>query len=120
MHEYRAYILGIDGRRFIRAAEFLSDYPDDTAALRAAEELVDGHDVELWDHRRLVVRIDKANANAASDDQKQGLGDIEARFDALGATAAIKPMTLREFTKQLSYKGSDNPGVEDRGKDRCR
>ena len=45
MPEYRVYILGIDGHRFIRAADFLSDHPNDAAAMKAAEQLVDGHDV---------------------------------------------------------------------------
>ena len=60
MREYRAYILGIDGHRFIRVKEFLSDYPDDTAALTAAKQLTDKHDVELWDCGRLVARLSPA------------------------------------------------------------
>ena len=47
MRDYRAYILGIDGHRFIKAAGFLSDHPDDATALAAAKQLIDGHDVEL-------------------------------------------------------------------------
>ncbi len=57
MRDYRAYILGIDGHRFIKVKEFSSDYPDDAAALKAAQQLVDGHEVELWDCGRLVVRL---------------------------------------------------------------
>src|ERR1700727_1830410 len=45
MGEYRAYILGIDGHRFVMAKEFSSN------------QLVDGHDVELWDCGRLVARL---------------------------------------------------------------
>jgi hypothetical protein len=60
MPEYRAYIIGIDGRRFIKATQFLSDHADDAAAMKAAEQLVDKHDVELWDCARLVARIDPA------------------------------------------------------------
>jgi hypothetical protein len=57
MRDYRAYILDIDGHRFIKAAEFLSDHPDDATAMKAAEQLVDGHDVEVWDCGRLVARF---------------------------------------------------------------
>src|SRR5579862_6437548 len=57
MREYRAYILEIDGRRFIRVKDFLTDQPDDATAISAARQLVDGHDVELWDCGRLVVRL---------------------------------------------------------------
>jgi len=38
MPEYRAYILGIDGHRYIRVADFLSDHPDDATAMKAAEK----------------------------------------------------------------------------------
>jgi hypothetical protein len=55
MRDYRAYILGIDGHRFIRAKDFLSDYRDDAAALNAAKQLSDKHNVEVWDCARLVA-----------------------------------------------------------------
>ena len=55
MRDYRAYILGIDGHRFIRVKDFLSDYRDDAAALNAAKQLTDKHDVEVWDCARLVA-----------------------------------------------------------------
>jgi hypothetical protein len=57
MRDYRAYILGIDGHCFVRVEAFASDHPHDEAALRAAKELVDGHEVELWDCGRLVARF---------------------------------------------------------------
>jgi hypothetical protein len=47
MRDYRAYILGIDGHRFIRVEDFLSDHLDDAAALNAAKQLTDKHDVEV-------------------------------------------------------------------------
>jgi hypothetical protein len=57
MQEYRAYILNIDGQRFIRIKDFLSNYPDDAAALTAAKQLTDKHDVEVWDCARLVALL---------------------------------------------------------------
>jgi hypothetical protein len=57
MRDYRAYILGVDGHRFIRVEDFLSDHLDDAAALNAAKELTDKCDVEVWDCGRLVARL---------------------------------------------------------------
>ena len=57
MRDYRAYILGIDGHRFIRVEDFLSNHLDDAAALNAAKQLTDKHDVEVWDCGRLVARL---------------------------------------------------------------
>lgn len=57
MGDYRAYILEIDGHCFIRVEDFLSDHPDDAAAIGAAKQLTDKHDVEVWDRGRLVARL---------------------------------------------------------------
>ena len=51
MPGYRAYIIGIDGR-FIRAIELVC--PDDDTATQYAKQLVDGHDVELWQGDRKI------------------------------------------------------------------
>jgi hypothetical protein len=64
MRDYRAYILGIDGHRFIKVAGFLSDHPDDATAMAAAKQLVDGHDVELWDRGRFVARLSPEGVEA--------------------------------------------------------
>jgi hypothetical protein len=55
MPDYRAYIIGIDGH--FTKVEFLHNHPDDATAIKAAEQLVDGHDVELWDRDRMVIRL---------------------------------------------------------------
>jgi hypothetical protein len=57
MRDYRAYILGIEGHRFIRAENFLSDHPDDAVAIATAKKVSDDHDVELWDVGRFVARV---------------------------------------------------------------
>jgi hypothetical protein len=67
MPEYRAYIIGTERHRFIKADQFLSDYPDDTTAITAAKKLINGHDVELWDRGRLVARLDHKDGNPISD-----------------------------------------------------
>jgi hypothetical protein len=52
MGDYRAFIVGIDGR-FLRAIELAS--PDDNSAKEYARQLVDGHDVELWQGDRKIT-----------------------------------------------------------------
>jgi hypothetical protein len=70
MRDYRAYIIDIDGHRFLKANQFGSDYPDDATAMKAAEWLIDGHDVEVWECARLVARFDhKSRAVISADDQ---------------------------------------------------
>jgi hypothetical protein len=54
MPDYRAYIVGRDGH-FIRSVELLC--PDDEQAKTYAKQLVDGHDVELWQRDRLIDKF---------------------------------------------------------------
>jgi hypothetical protein len=57
MRDYRAYILNIDGHRFVWAKEFPNSHPSDAAALNAAKQLTDKHDVEVWEGSRLVAKL---------------------------------------------------------------
>ena len=52
MAEYRAYILAPDGR-IMKPVDL--ECEDDEAAKIAAQQLVDGHDVELWQGRRKIA-----------------------------------------------------------------
>jgi hypothetical protein len=56
MPEYRAYILGSDGH-FYRAVPL--DCADDTEAMERAKQLLDGHDIELWQRDRKIARFDQ-------------------------------------------------------------
>ena len=67
MRDYRAYIMGIEGHRFIKAKEFLSDHPDDATALNAAKQLLDGHEIEVWDRGRLVARLSASGEIASPE-----------------------------------------------------
>ena len=55
MSYYRAYIIGRDGR-FQQAIELYCS--NDDAAIESAKQLVDGHDVELWQHDRKIAKFD--------------------------------------------------------------
>jgi len=52
MPQYRAYIIGNDGH-VSRRVELLC--PNDTTAKHRAKQLVEGHDVELWQLDDLVA-----------------------------------------------------------------
>ena len=53
---YRLYIVGHDGH--FQSSVALPDWPDDEAAIAATIELIDGHDVELWNLDRKVAVFD--------------------------------------------------------------
>jgi hypothetical protein len=57
MPDYRAYIIGLDGR--VQKAIALDDCEDDAAAMERARQLVDGHDVELWQNERKMALFDR-------------------------------------------------------------
>jgi len=52
--DYRAYIVDADDH-FIKGESF--EASDDKNAIERAKQLLDGHDIELWSGRRLVVRL---------------------------------------------------------------
>ncbi len=54
MAEYRAYTVGRDGN-FIGFDSLVC--ADDAEAIEKAKRLVNGHDVELWNGPRLVIRL---------------------------------------------------------------
>jgi hypothetical protein len=51
---YRLY--GLDGVNKVSSGEWI-DADDDEAAIEAVKKMMDGHDCELWQGRRLVARI---------------------------------------------------------------
>jgi hypothetical protein len=56
MPEYRAYVIG-------RSGHFQKSIPlvcaSDDAAKKEAEQLVDGHDIELWQRERKIARFER-------------------------------------------------------------
>jgi hypothetical protein len=62
MSEYRAYTMGHNGHiRCSRA--FVCE--NDADAIVWAQQLVDGHDIELWNGERFVKRVSTTGALAA-------------------------------------------------------
>jgi hypothetical protein len=55
MPDYRAYLIGTDGHYFKSVA---LDALDDAGAIAAARQLVDGHDIELWQRDRKIAKFD--------------------------------------------------------------
>jgi hypothetical protein len=56
MSEYRVYVNGRDGH-FINA--IMLDCADDKAAIESAKQLINGHDIELWQGERIIAKLDR-------------------------------------------------------------
>jgi hypothetical protein len=54
MADYRAYTIGHEGH-FIAHRAFVCE--NDADAIEWAKQLVDGHDIELWNEGRFVIRL---------------------------------------------------------------
>lgn len=54
MADYRLY--GLDGVNKVSSGEWF-EADDDEAAIEVAKNMMDGHDCELWEGRRFVMRI---------------------------------------------------------------
>lgn len=61
---YRAYLLDNTGRIF-RAIE-LAIAADDTA-IDAAQKLIDGHDIELWNKDWRIAKFDRRPSNSQAE-----------------------------------------------------
>jgi hypothetical protein len=55
MVQYRAYVIGSDGRIY-RTVPL--DCVDDAEAVERAKQLLDGHDIELWQLDRKIAMLD--------------------------------------------------------------
>jgi hypothetical protein len=59
---YRVYRVGSEGRFVGIAIEI--DGAEDQEAIRKAKQAADGHDIELWEGSRLVVRLSEKGSKA--------------------------------------------------------
>jgi hypothetical protein len=57
--DYRAFIIGRDGHFHSSVA---LDCANDEAAIVAAKQLIDGHDVELWQRDRKIATLERVSA----------------------------------------------------------
>jgi hypothetical protein len=55
MAHYQAYLVGQESY-VIKAIDL--DCEDDNAARKRAQKMVDGHDVELWQHARRIAKFE--------------------------------------------------------------
>jgi hypothetical protein len=56
MTPYRFYLFESDGH--IAGPPRVVEFPDDRAAIQAAEALLDGKAIEVWDRARVVIRLE--------------------------------------------------------------
>ena len=54
MSHFRAYVVSRDGH-FMKS--LVLDCADDSAAIESAKQLVDGHDIELWQRDRMIAKL---------------------------------------------------------------
>lgn len=58
MSTYRIFTIGED--QHFTGMPVLVDCADDNAAVDKAMQLVDGHDLEVWDHKRMIARLPRS------------------------------------------------------------
>ena len=109
MRDYRAYILGIDGHRFVRVKEFSSGHPDDEAALSAAKQLIDGHDVELWDCGRLVARLSPDGEVSSPELSPFRVSNLPADGGNISTKPTGEPTSLSQVSKLVGVRSKGNP-----------
>jgi hypothetical protein len=56
MADYRVYSIGNDGHAF---EAILLDCPDDKAAIESAKQLINDHDIELWQRDRRIAKFER-------------------------------------------------------------
>jgi hypothetical protein len=108
MRDYRAYILGIDGHRFIRVEEFLRDHPDDAAPMDAAKQLTDKHDVEVWDCGRLVALL-SPDGEVMSPELASSLVFAPPSDSDKNTVKPPEPIRLSKVWELASVAPSENP-----------
>lgn len=57
MKQYRAYRLNEEGR--VDGVPKIIACDDDASAIEQAKQLLDSHDIEVWQHDRIVMRLPK-------------------------------------------------------------
>ena len=67
MKSYRAYLLDKSGR--IANPSKIIQADDDAKAIEIAKQLVDGHDVEVWDGQRRITKLTHDAKGDALPDQ---------------------------------------------------
>ena len=60
MASYRLY--GLDGVRKVASGEWI-EADDDASAIEAAKTMMDGHECELWQGKRMIARIPRQHKN---------------------------------------------------------
>jgi hypothetical protein len=108
MGDYRAYILGREGHRFVRVEDFASDYLDDAAAVNAAKPLADKHEAEVWDGGRLVARL-SLGGEVMSPSLVPSL-ILPSDTERKSAEQSVRPISLRTVSQRASSVSiQDNP-----------
>jgi hypothetical protein len=121
MGDYRAYILAIDGHRFVWAKDFLTHHPNDAAAVDAAKQLSAQHEVEVWEGSRLVARVCHGQEEVSPGLVPQLVStcekDVVGRAEpiCLSKVSELASATSSTATSDNSHEGASRPGAETGG-----
>jgi hypothetical protein len=72
MAHYRAYFIGRDGH-FMKAVDLICH--DDEGARKYARQMVDRHDVELWQHDRRIEKFEGRSDSGISEPTSKQVGE---------------------------------------------
>jgi hypothetical protein len=108
MPDYRAYLVGDDGR-FFNFEEMACE--DDAKAIERARRLVDGHDVELWSGARLVKLL---KHNLTSDEVRAFDRQLEqSRRMSKDSIDAVASARFDQLTSDLARNRDDQQKRDD-------
>jgi hypothetical protein len=102
MHDYRAYVFGVDGHRFIRVKDFLNNYPDDGSALKVAQRFTDKSDVEVWDSGRLVARLEAVAPKSTPPEWAPPLAADTTSASGRNTVKQTEPISLSKVSEAAS------------------
>jgi hypothetical protein len=100
MPEYRAYTVSLDGH-FTGFEGMICE--DDAKAIENAKRLVDGHDVEVWNGARLVIRLQHTSDEFRALDRQL---DESLRMSK-GEKDATTSARLHKLTNDLMLQRTD-------------
>jgi hypothetical protein len=109
MPDYRAYLVGADGR-FFNFVEIVCD--DDAKAIERAEQAVDGHDVELWSGARLVKLLKHTSDEVRALDRQLE----QSRHMSKSIIDSVASARFDQLTNDLTRERADQQKRDDEKK----
>ena len=103
MSHFRAYVVSRDGH-FMKS--LVLDCADDRAAVESAKQLVDDHDIELWQRDRMIARFPRKQGFQSSELSGRPMTSYFGR-----ATAGSRGLTASRDRRGLSWRMCDQTAL---------